>query len=77
MTRQNFSKAQHGVNHDLCLNFHVFLAFVDTSPREKWFGKYAKRMWSESYSANVDIRGRLYDIPQFFNNCPKNILIQI
>ena len=29
-------------------------------------------MWSESYSANIDIQGRLNDILQLFNNCLKN-----
>ena len=33
-------------------------------------------MWSESYSANIDIQGLLHDILQLFNNCLKNHLIQ-
>ena len=33
------------------------------SQRKKWFSIYAQSMWPESYSANVDILGRLHDIP--------------
>ena len=33
-------------------------------------------MWSESYSANIDILGQLHDILQLFNNCLKNHFIQ-
>ena len=71
--QKHLAKYQRRVNHNLCLNFHVFWAAADTHiPREKWFSKYAQITWAESYAANVDILLRLHDILRLFNNCLKN-----
>ena len=33
--------------------------------------EYAQSMWSDSYSANIDILGQLHDIHRLFNICLK------
>ena len=78
MTRQTSSKAATQSKSRSFLNFHVFLVAANTSiPRKKWFKKYAQSMWSDRYSANVDILGQLHDFLWLFNSCLKtNILIQ-